>query len=291
MVGQRLKMVKKAGLMDRATLLCYESIEFEPSIPNTVLQFDLIRSALKQEMAQSAGTRGFFGNSESPIMVIPNLYLFARGAAEPSYLNQSDENILTDLAHFLGGSPELLVPAWSCLQLPLNRLPADLPARLRAVKLTSPAAGVPSGRGTTVLGHFGGPGGFPNPFATGVRAFGPESRRRRHGHCRWDGSIGRLVEPTSVGWRWGRWRSVPMGFCRAIQPAQSVVREARDRSEAGVEVGHRRDCQAGHSRGAGGERSGGRVIEAIADIFRQAQRPQWWKGRLAAGPRGDDGVC
>ncbi len=133
-----MELTKKAGLLNRSTLLCYEIIEFEPSPPAAVLQFAHIRRVLTQELAMSPGARGFFGNSETPLMALPDLYLFARGAAEPSYLAQGDEQVLADLARFLGGPPELLVPAWSCLQLPLDKLPADLPARLHAAKLTSP---------------------------------------------------------------------------------------------------------------------------------------------------------
>jgi hypothetical protein len=48
--------------------------------------------------------------------------------------------VLSDFAHFLGGPPELLVPAWSCLQLGLDKLPANLPSKLREVKLTGTAA-------------------------------------------------------------------------------------------------------------------------------------------------------
>ena len=44
-------------------------------------------------------------------MVLPNLYLFARGAAEPAYLDPPDEKVLADFARLLGGPPELLVPA------------------------------------------------------------------------------------------------------------------------------------------------------------------------------------
>ena len=125
-----MELIKKAGLLNRSTLFCYEIIEFEPSAPAAVLQFGHIRRVLNQEFAQSPGARGFFGNSETPLMALPDMYLFVRGVAEPSYLAHSDDTVLADLAHFLGGPPELLVPAWSCLRLPLDKLPADLPARL-----------------------------------------------------------------------------------------------------------------------------------------------------------------
>jgi hypothetical protein len=135
-----IEEAKRAGLLGRSTLLCYEAIEFEPSPPALNVQFAAIRRILKQEMAQAPGNLGWFGNSQTPIGVLPNAYLFARGAADPKYLDQPDEKVLADLAETLGGPAELLVPAWTCLQRGLDRLPADLPKRLRAVKLTGPAA-------------------------------------------------------------------------------------------------------------------------------------------------------
>lgn len=135
-----MELSKAAGLLDRSTLLLYEIIEFEPTPPAAVLQFADVRRVMKEELARSPGARGCFGNAQQPIMVLPNLYLFARGAAEPAYLDQPDETVLTDLADLLGGPPELLLPAWSCLRLDLDELPADLPSRLRAARLTGQTA-------------------------------------------------------------------------------------------------------------------------------------------------------
>lgn len=135
-----MELVPKAGLLGRSTLMLYEAIEFEPSTPAAVLQFADIRDVLKKELTHSAGARGCFGNAQQPIMVLPNLYLFARGAAEPAYLDRPDEKVLADFARLLGGPPELLVPAWSCLNRGLEQLPADLPAKLRAARLRGSAA-------------------------------------------------------------------------------------------------------------------------------------------------------
>ncbi|MBN2021458.1 MAG: hypothetical protein JW809_01570 [Pirellulales bacterium] len=135
-----VEAAKKAGLLGRSTLFCYEAIEFEPTPPAAWLRFADIRRIMKQEMAESPGSRGWFGNSQTPILVIPNLYLFARGAADPAYLDEPDEKVLAELAELLGGPAELLAPAWSCLERGLDRLPPDLPERLRAAKLTGEAA-------------------------------------------------------------------------------------------------------------------------------------------------------
>jgi hypothetical protein len=55
-------------------------------------------------------------------------------------VEKSDEAVLRDFAGFLGGPPELLVPAWGCLRLGLDKLPDDLPVRLRKARLKGSAA-------------------------------------------------------------------------------------------------------------------------------------------------------
>jgi hypothetical protein len=135
-----IRLAAENGLLERSTLMTYEAIEFEPSLPAAVLQFDLIRDVLRKELPHAAAARGCFGNAQQPVMVIPNLYFYARCAIEPSYLSRPDEKVLADLAELFGGPPELLVPAWSCLRLGLDRLPADLPKRLRAARLAGEAA-------------------------------------------------------------------------------------------------------------------------------------------------------
>ena len=64
-------------------------------------------------------------------MPLPNLYFFARAAKDPAYLDQPDLQVLRDFADLLGGPPDLLLPAWRCLDLPPEALPADLAQRLR----------------------------------------------------------------------------------------------------------------------------------------------------------------
>lgn len=135
-----------AGLLERSTIFCYEAIEFEPSIPQAKLQFDLIRANLAQENPLAGKVRGVFGNAQQPVMVLPNIWFFAQAARNPAYRSTTDEQVLRDLAKVLGGPAELLLPAWQCLSLPLERLPAGLPVQLRQAKLTSPvAANLPGG--------------------------------------------------------------------------------------------------------------------------------------------------
>ena len=135
-----ITLTEKAGLMNRSTLLFYEIIEFEPTPPAAVLQFDDIRRVFNQELHFAANARGCFGNAQQPIIVLPNLYLFSRIASDPAYMKKSDDDVLNDFAGFLGGPAEVLVPAWSCLRLGLDKLPAELSAKLRAANLGSDAA-------------------------------------------------------------------------------------------------------------------------------------------------------
>jgi hypothetical protein len=145
---RNVKAAEQLNLAPRSTMLCYESVEYEPSPPGSKIQFEEIRSTLREGRGFVDKSRGLFCNSETPLLVLPNVYLFARAAADPSYVDKSDEAVLRDFAGFLGGPPELLVPAWGCLRLGLDKLPDDLPWRLRAARLKGSAAKyLPGGAG------------------------------------------------------------------------------------------------------------------------------------------------
>lgn len=142
---------ERAGLLPRSTILCYEAIEFEPTPPAAGLQFDLIRQVLKQESQLSAAARGVFGNAQTPVLVLPNLYFFGRGAADLGYLEKPDQAVLADFARELGDDSWTLVTAWSCLKLPLPELPSNLAGKVRALRLTTDLAkNIPGGPGRYV---------------------------------------------------------------------------------------------------------------------------------------------
>jgi len=136
---KNVKAAEKLDLAPRSTMLCYESVEYEPSAPASKIQFDEIRATLRDGRAFVGQSRGLFCNSETPLLVLPNVYFFARGAADPAYLEKSDEVVLRDFAGFLGGPPELLAPALNCLRLGLDKLPDGLPGRLRSARLKASA--------------------------------------------------------------------------------------------------------------------------------------------------------
>jgi len=140
------ELAERAELIEKSVLLCYEIIEFEPTPPAVVIQFDDIRRVLKEEAPLLEKARGVMGNAQQPIMTLPNLYFFARVFREPEYSARSDEEVLHDFSAFLGGDESLLIPAWDCLRRDRSTLPDDLPARLRNSQLHSAAAqNIPSG--------------------------------------------------------------------------------------------------------------------------------------------------
>jgi hypothetical protein len=143
---KNIELTEKAGMIAQSTIMCYEAIEFEPTPPAAVLQFDLIRANLTQEGRFAGTARGVFGNAQQPVMVLPNLYYFARGSADLGYLNKPEPEVLADLARELGGDPQVLVPAWPCLKRSLEELPSDLARKVRSLKLTGQfAANIPGG--------------------------------------------------------------------------------------------------------------------------------------------------
>ena len=157
-----LALAEELGVIDRSMILCYEAIEFEPTPPASVLQFDHIRRILKEEIRLAPLTYGVMGNAQQPIMRLPNIYFFARGTWDPSYLDRSDDEVLRDCADFLGGPREELA-----LGLEVSRTAAREPAPGSAgTPPPSPAerrAGlVPPGRGQTLHGDPGGPDGEPH---------------------------------------------------------------------------------------------------------------------------------
>lgn len=135
---KNFELTDRVGMIEESTLLTYEIIEYEPTPPAVVIQFDDIRRVLKEEAPLIEKARGLMGNAQQPIMALPNLFFFARGARDANYLDRSDAAVLGDLAEFLGGDADLLIPAWDCLRL--AEIPADLPEKLRASELASDGA-------------------------------------------------------------------------------------------------------------------------------------------------------
>ncbi|MFM8702293.1 MAG: hypothetical protein ACKOHG_00175 [Planctomycetia bacterium] len=229
-----LVLAEEAGLIPRSTLFLYEAIEYEPSIPGSNMQFADIRRMLRDEAKHAAVADGVFGNAQQPVMVLPNLYFFARASADLAYLDTPDEEVLGDLADLLGGPRDLLVPAWRCLSLPLDRLPADLPAELRKATLTGEAgqfipggqrqyldilaAEVESRRG--FLGAIAKPAGSADEAAAKLAA----ATRAIVGWWKVHGYVNDGDERTPFAWRFVR--SEHVGALRAWAKANVTDRDA-----------------------------------------------------------------
>lgn len=134
------ELTEEMDLIDRSTLLTYEIIEFEPSAPAFIIQFDDIRRVIRQEIHFAPAARGIMGNAQQPVTALQNLFYFAQCAKDPAWLDKSDEEVLAALANFLGGDAQLLIPAWRAGQTTLDEIPPDLPKRLRHSSLFSELA-------------------------------------------------------------------------------------------------------------------------------------------------------
>ena len=140
------ELVEEAGLVARSTLMTYEIIEFEPTPPAFVIQFDDIRRVVGEEMRYAGTAKGIFGNAQQPVSALHNLIYFARCAKDPSWLEKPDDEVLHAIARLLGGDASVLVPAWKSATAGLDDLPADLSGRIRDSRLTSElAACIPGG--------------------------------------------------------------------------------------------------------------------------------------------------
>lgn len=137
---QVLELVDRASLMDRSTLMLYEIIECEPSPPAFVNQFEDIRRVIRQEMKYARQARGVFGNAQQPIVVLQNLFYFAKCTGDAIWLDKSDDEVFAAYAEFLGGDTRVLAPALNCAMPGHDALAPDLDLRVRELDLQSEAA-------------------------------------------------------------------------------------------------------------------------------------------------------
>ena len=149
------ELVEEAGLVERSTLMTYEIIEFEPTPPAFVIQFDDIRRVVGEELRYAGAAKGIFGNAQQPVSALHNLIYFARCAKDPSWLTKSDDEVLHAIAQLLGGDAAVLVPAWKSATARLEELPADLSERVRGSRLKSDLAACIPGGPETYLGLLG----------------------------------------------------------------------------------------------------------------------------------------
>ncbi|MBN1863860.1 MAG: hypothetical protein JW808_03055 [Victivallales bacterium] len=145
-------LTEEVGLLHRATLMTYEIIEFEPTPPAFVIQFDDIRRVIREEIDKANVVRGIMGNAQQPVSALHNLFYFARCAESPEWLDRSDESALHALADMLGGEAEVLIPAWTASRNQLDRIPFDLAQRVQNGRLKSETARMIPGGADMYLG-------------------------------------------------------------------------------------------------------------------------------------------
>jgi hypothetical protein len=105
-----LDIISRLNLINKTTWFPYGAIEGEPSSPYTSFRIQQIQKAF--EVANSNGqVRGVMGNAQTPLVQIPNLWLFQQKAWNSNYNPQSHlamlegvargvyPNIAKDLAH------------------------------------------------------------------------------------------------------------------------------------------------------------------------------------------------
>lgn len=132
-----LELTEEAGLVERSTLMTYEIIEFEPTPPAFVIQFEDIRRVLRQEIRLAPMARGIMGNAQQPITALHNLFYFARCVKNPAWLEKPAAQVLQELAGFFGGDAHVLTAAWQIARTNLDEIPHDLSDRLRHSRLSS----------------------------------------------------------------------------------------------------------------------------------------------------------
>lgn len=147
-----LELAEEAGLVERSTLMTYEIIEFEPTPPAVVVQYEDIRRVFRQEMRLAPMARGVMGNAQQPITALHNLFYFARCVKNPAWLEKPDGQVLQDLASFFGGDGRILTAAWQIAGAKRDEILPDLSERLRHSRLSSEWAECIPGGSQSYLG-------------------------------------------------------------------------------------------------------------------------------------------
>jgi len=109
-----IALLKELGLTDKAICFPYGAVEHEPSPPMTVFQEYYIREAAR--VAKADKLVGLMGNSQTPAVQLPDIYLMSRLAWNPDDPASFDE-MLDDLSMQLDPrNPLALATAWKALK-------------------------------------------------------------------------------------------------------------------------------------------------------------------------------
>ena len=196
-------------------------------------RFGHIRRVLNQEFAQSPGPAGFLrqlGNAAHAlrrhVLVCPgsggaelSCSLRRHSSCRPGPFSRRPARVARS---------RLVVPP-----LAVGQASGGSSGEVRAAKLTSPAASLLPGGAPRYLQILAAQADSQIRL---LQACGRSPKTPEEAAAAIADGTAALVDwcaPTLVGLRRGRRRCVPMGFCRSIRPAESLVREARDRPSAG----------------------------------------------------------
>jgi hypothetical protein len=111
---EHVALLKELGLTHKAICFPYGAVEHEPSPPMTVFQEHYIRESAR--VAKAGSLMGLMGNSQTPVVQLPDIYLLSRLAWNPDDPASFDE-ILEDLSIQLDPkNPLVLADAWKALK-------------------------------------------------------------------------------------------------------------------------------------------------------------------------------
>jgi hypothetical protein len=112
-----LPIVHKFGLLEESVWFPYGAVEGEPSSPYTALRFKQIEASLEAIKSYPA-LRGVMANAQTPLVQIPNLWLFERKAWNATYSPADSHSILLGAAEeiFPSLSSEI-AEGWQMLSL------------------------------------------------------------------------------------------------------------------------------------------------------------------------------
>ena len=135
---EHIAVCRELNLLDKVIYYPYNTLETEPGGPLTDLRFDRIAKELR--IARDAGLTGIQGNTQTPLVQLPNIACLSAGTwhATPP----GDEAVLSDLAaRLLCKDADVLVAAWRSLNQADDAASLVLADRLRALAKDPAAAG------------------------------------------------------------------------------------------------------------------------------------------------------
>ena len=92
-----LKIAADNDLIPHTVYFPYGTIEHEPSAPLTKIRFDVARERYR-ELARYPEIGGMMGNSQTPLLQLPNIYFFSQLGWDPDRAKTPDREVIRELA-------------------------------------------------------------------------------------------------------------------------------------------------------------------------------------------------